>query len=79
MKIVTTTQVQQNIWILSDTNNMYTVINRWEPKTLVIPYSEEALDMLEDYLEDLEIMRNSDNLQKEMQASVDSGISHFKI
>ncbi|USN58773.1 MAG: hypothetical protein H6767_01400 [Candidatus Peribacteria bacterium] len=45
----------------------------------MIPYSEEALDMLEDYLEDLEIMRNSDNLQKEMQASVDSGISHFKI
>jgi hypothetical protein len=75
MKITTPTKIQKNISILSDSDNIYTVVKNWEPKSLIIPYFEGV----EDYIEDIEMFANRDKLIKKYQESVDSWLSKFVI
>ena len=79
MKIVTSSQIQQDIWIVSDNTEVYTVIKRGEPKTIIIPYSEKAETMLDDYLEDLEIEKNNKTLKYELKDSLNSWLSNLSI
>lgn len=75
MKIITPSKVQKNISILSDTTNIYTVVKKWEPKTIIIPYFE----WIEDYIEDLEMYINREKITKKMEVSLESGLSDLVI
>ena len=79
MKIVSTSKVQKNISILSDRENIYTFINNGEPKTMLIPYYEGLQDIIEDYIEDLEMLSNKNNLIKRYEESKKSGLSDLII
>jgi len=79
MKIISTSKVQKNIAILSDNTNIYTVINKWEPKTMIIPYFEGLQEVVEDYLENMEIYLNKEKLVKKYQNSKNSGLSDLII
>lgn len=75
MKIISPSKVQKNISILSDRENIYTVVKKWEPQTVIIPYFE----WIEDYVEDLEMYANRYNLVKKFKNSVDSWLSDLVI
>ena len=79
MKIISTSKVQKNISILSDNTNIYTVINKWEPKTMIIPYFEGLQEVVENYLEDMEIYTNKEKLVKRYEDSKNSGLSDLVI
>ena len=79
MKIISTSKIQKNIAILSDNTNIYTVINKWEPKTMIIPYFEGLQEVVEDYLEDMEIYLNKEKLSKKYEESKNSGLSDLII
>ncbi len=79
MKIISTSKVQKNIWILSDTKNIYTFINNGEPKTMLIPYSEGLQEYIEEYVENIEMLKTRQNLIAEWRASLESGISELTI
>lgn len=79
MRIISTSKVQKNIAILSDNTNIYTVINKWEPKTMIIPYFEGLQEVVEDYLENMEIYLNKEKLVKKYQNSKNSGLSDLII
>jgi len=79
MKIVSTSKVQKNISILSDRNNIYTFINNWEPKTMLIPYYEGLQEVIENYIEDLEMVSNRENIIEKGNKSLNSGLSDLVI
>ena len=79
MKIVSTSKVQKNIWILSDNKNIYTVIKNWEPKTMLVPYFEWLQEVVEDYIEDMEMEANKETLMKKYKESKESGLSDLVI
>ena len=79
MKIVSTSKVQKNISILSDRKNIYTFIKNWEPKTMLIPYYEWLQEIIEDYIEDMEMQANREKLIKKAKKSVESGLSDLVI
>ena len=81
MKIISTTEVQKNIWTISREieNTNYTVINRGKPKMVILPYFEDNDDFIQDYLEEYEMSKNSAKLRKELQESLDSGLSDLII
>jgi len=60
-------------------NFYYTVVNRGIPKMVILPYFEGNEEFIEDYLEKYEIEKNKENIQKELQESLESGIDDFKI
>ena len=43
------------------------------------PYFAKGSDLVDDYMESYEIFLNQERLQKEMQDSLDSGLSDLKI
>lgn len=74
MKIISTSQLQKNIWSISkdiDSEN-YTIINRWKPKLVILPYFDDNEEFINDYLEEYEIKINSKKLKKDLQNSLDS-------
>ncbi len=75
MKIMTPTNIQKNISVLSDGNNIYTVVKNWEPKSLIIPY----FDGIEDFIEDIEMYANREKLVKSYKESLASGLSDLVI
>lgn len=75
MKIISPTKIQKNIWLVSDTNNVYTVVKKWEPKTVILPYFEG----IEDYVEDIEMYANKEKLEKKYKESLDSWLSDLVI
>jgi len=81
MKIITTTDLQKNIWSISRNieSNNYTVINRGKPRMIMLPYFENNEEFIDDYLEEYEIRKNKVNLQKSLQESLDSGLSDLII
>ena len=77
MKIITTTELQKNIWSISkeiEWNN-YTIINRWKPRMVMLPYFENNEEFISDYLEEYEMRKNEVDLRKELKESLDSGLS----
>lgn len=79
--IITTTQMQQKIGHVSDTvrQGAYIVTNRGEAKMVILPYYDGCDEAVEDYMEDYEILKNKEKLQKEMHESMKSGRSDFSI
>lgn len=75
MKTITPTKIKNNISIVSDNSTVYTVLEGWEPKTLIIPY----IDWIEDYIEDLEMFVSKDKLQKKYEKSIESGLSSLVV
>ncbi len=80
-KVITNSHFQKIIGKISREmgNFYYTVVNRGTPKMIVLPYFEGNEDYIEDYLERYEIQKNKAKIQKELLASLESGISDFKI
>lgn len=61
---------------LLDKNMMVILTNRNSEENvdgIIIPYSAEAVELLEDFLENLDIMKNKDALDKELKKSLSSG------
>jgi len=79
MKIISTSKVQKDIKILSDRNNIYTFINNWEAKTMLIPYYEGLQSKIEDWIEDIEMYSNKEKLIKKWEESLASGLSDLTI
>ncbi len=79
MKIISTSKVQKDIKILSDRENIYTFINNGEAKTMLVPYHEGLQEVIENYLEDIEVYKNREKLIKEWEKSIESGLSDLII
>ena len=79
MKIVSTSKVQKTISLLSDRENIYTVVKNWEPKTMIIPYYEWLAEKIEEIIEDLEMETNKEKLIKKWNNSLNSGLSDLII
>lgn len=80
-RIITTTQMQQKIGQISDTVDKvaYIVTNRGEAKMVILPYYDGCDEVIEDYMEDYEIWKNREKLQKEIEESLASGRSDLII
>ena len=49
------------------------------PKMVLLPYFAKGNDLVEDYMESYEVHLDQEKLQKELQVSLDGGLSDFKI
>ena len=79
MKTISIPRIQQNIKILLDKQNFYTLVDNWQPKTMLIPYNEELKEIIEDYFENLEMQMNKKNVIKKWKESLESWLSNFVI
>lgn len=79
--IITTTQVQQKIGKISEeiVENSYVVTNRGLAKIVMLPYFDGCDDFIDDYMEEFEIIKNRNKLQKELKESLKSGKSSLQI
>ena len=79
--LINNSELQKNVgrFAREIDNGAFTVINRGKPKMVILPYFEDSNDLVEDYLESYLISKNRKKLKKELQDSLDSGISDFKI
>ncbi len=80
-RIITTTQMQQKIGQIADSieTTPYIVTNRGMGKIILLPYYDGCDEIIEDYMEDYEIWKNREKLQKEMKESLASGRSDLVI
>lgn len=81
MKIISTSDLQKNIWSISKNIELenYTIINRGKPRMVVLPYFESNDEFINDYLEEYEIKKNANKIKKELQSSLDSWLSDLSI
>jgi hypothetical protein len=79
--IITTTQVQQKIGQISDSigEKSYIVTNRGQGRMILLPYYDGCNEFIDDYMEDFEMMKNKEKLQRSYQESHDSGPSSLVI
>ena len=80
-RIITTTQMQQKIGQIADSieTTPYIVTNRGMGKIILLPYYDGCDEIIEDYMEDYEIWKNGDKLQKKWEESLASGDSDIVI
>jgi len=57
----------------------YIITNHGKGKMVILPYFDGCDEWIEDYIEDYEMMKNKDKLQKELKESLDSGIGKIRI
>lgn len=81
MNIISTKQMQQKIGEISANieENGYIITKHGKGKMVILPYFDGCDEWIENYIEDYEMMKNKDKLQKELRASLDSGIGKLKI
>jgi hypothetical protein len=81
IKIITTKQMQQKIGQISAEidETAFIITNRGMGKLVILPYFDGCNEMIEEYMEDCEMYRNKDALKKELQESLDSGLSDIVI
>lgn len=79
MYIITKTDLQKKIGMLSDIAVPYTVVNRGKPEAIILPFFEGGKELIEDYLEDYEMWLNRDKLNEELDVSLASGDSNLII
>ncbi len=79
--IITTTQLQQKIGAISESINekTYIVTNHGQGKIVLLPYFDGCDELINEYMEDYEMMKNKKKLQKEFKKSHDSGESSLII
>lgn len=80
-KIITTTQVQQKIGELSQSiiTTNYIVTNRGKGKIVMLPYFDGCDENISEYMEDFEIAKNQEKLEKKYRKSLQSGVSDLVI
>ena len=73
-QIITTSELQRNIGRISREigKDHMTVVNRGEPKMILLPYFPHNDDFIQDYMEQYEIRMNRDKLSEEIAMSHDS-------
>ena len=81
VKITTTTKVQRAIKEISKNvqSNPYIATQRGEPRMVLLPYFDKAGELIADYMEEYELHQNKEKLEKELEESMNSGISDLKI
>ena len=81
MDIISNSELKKNIGKISKDieHDYFTITNRGMPKMVLLPYFAKGSDLVDDYMESYEIFLNQERLQKEMQDSLDSGLSDLKI
>lgn len=79
--IITTTELQKNIGTISDSieKQSYIVTNRGKGKIILLPYFDGCDELIDDYMEYYEMLKNKKKLKKELQESHDSGESDLII
>lgn len=79
--IITTTQVQQKIGQISSTieEKNYIVTKNGKGKIVMLPYFDGCDEQIADYLEEFEIQKNKEFLEKELKKSKKSGKSSLII
>lgn len=79
--IITTTHVQQKIGQISAFigEKSYIVTNRGEGKIVMLPYFDGCDEDILEYMEDYEMAKNREVLQKRYQKSAKSGKSSLVI
>lgn len=81
MKIISTSQLQKNIWNVSKEieEENYVIINRGRARMVILPYFDSNDDAVNDYLEEYEISKNSKKLKKDLKESFASWLSDLTI
>ena len=79
--IITTTQLQQKIGAISESIDKQTFIvtNHGQGKIVLLPYFDGCDELIDEYMEDYEMMKNKKKLQKELKKSLASGESSLII
>lgn len=80
-KIINTTDLQKNIGKITKevADNFFIVTSRGRAKAVIVPYFENNDEAIANYLEDFEMYKNKNNLQKRYQKSFDSGVSDLVV
>lgn len=81
IKIIPTTQVQQQIGALSSDieEQTYIVTNRGKARIVMLPYFDGCDENIQDYIEDYEMAKNRKILHERYTISSKSGKSSLKI
>ncbi|MCF7917977.1 type II toxin-antitoxin system Phd/YefM family antitoxin [Candidatus Gracilibacteria bacterium] len=76
-KIITTSQLQKNIGKIDEyvSNSFAIIVNRGKPEAVLLPYFEDNDEMVLEYLEDYEMMKNKKILKERYKKSSQSGPS----
>lgn len=79
--IITNSEFQKNVGKISRTigEKPYVVTNNGKAKMIVLPYFELSDELVEDYMEDMEMWQNREKLKEKYKKSLESGISDFVI
>ena len=79
--IVTTKHVQQKIGEISATiaEKAYIVTNRGEGRIVMLPYFDGCDELISEYMEDFEMLKNKEALRKRYEESAKSGRSKLVI
>lgn len=80
-KIITSSQVQKEIGKLSKNigEETYVVTVHGKGKIVMLPYFDGCDANMSEYMEDYEMMRNREVLQKRFQEASDSGASSLEV
>jgi len=79
--IITTTHVQQKIGEIAQNIDKtgYIVTNKGEGKVVMLPYFHGCDDWINEYIENYEMYKNKQTLEKKYEKSAKSGKSNFTI
>jgi len=80
-KIITSSQVQKKIGQLSNNigKETYIVTVYGKGKIVMLPYFDGCMENMKEYMEDYEMLKNKDKLQKFYTESSESGLSSLSI
>lgn len=79
--IITTSELQKKIGQISGNieEASYIVTSHGKGKIVMLPYFDGCDELMADYLENYEMMKNREKLKKKYAESADSGESDLKI
>ena len=79
--IITNSELQRNPGkIAKDIGKKPRIVTiHGKPRMVLLPYFEENENLIEEYLEDYEMWKNQEKLQKKYKAASQSGASDLKI
>ena len=80
-KIITTSELQKNIGqMMAFIGRSWVVVtNKGKPSAIMLPYFDDNEDAIAEYLEEYQMGKNRETLQKRYRESAKSGTSSLKI
>jgi len=80
-KIITTSELQKHIGqMLSFIGRSWVVVtNKGKPTAIMLPYFDDNEEAIAEYLEEYQMEKNRETLQKRYSGSAASGLSSLKI